>query len=322
MLDNLARGLEAAGHEVLMFATGDSTCAVPVRWTLERAAGTVGSDPTTELRHVVAAYEAARDWGADVVHDHTLVGPLYSQRLPMPVVTTNHGPFSGVLGNYYRTIGGHVPIIAISHDQASRAVDTAVAAVIHHGIDVESFPLGRGDRGYALFLGRMNPDKGAHVAARIARRAGVALKIAAKMREPAERHYFEAEVEPLLGGDVEMLGEVGGEHKLELLAGASCLLNPIAWPEPFGMVMIEALACGTPVVATPRGSVPEIVDDGVTGFVRSDEGELAEAVERCADLDRARCRKEASLRFSTERMVRDHLRAYEEVAASRPLRAA
>ncbi len=133
-------------------------------------------------------------------------------------------------------------------------------------------------------------------------------------RSPAERAYFDAMVAPLLGGDIEYLGEVGGDAKPELLGSARCLLNPIAWPEPFGMVMIEALACATPVVATPMGSVPEIVDDGVTGFLRSTENDLADALLRVDELDRLTCRRVACERFSAERMAADHLRLYEAVA--------
>lgn len=313
VLDCLARGLRAAGHDVLLFATGDSTCAVPTRWVCERAAGTVSTGAATELRHVVHAYGAVREWGAQVVHDHTLVGPVYAERFDLPVVTTNHGPFEGELHDYYRAIARSVPIIAISEHHARTAGDVPVAAVIHHGLDVDSFPLGDGSGGYALFLGRMSPDKGVDAAARIARIAGVPLMIAAKMREPAEHSYFEEHIAPLLGDGVSYVGEVGGQDKLDLLAGAACLLNPLAWPEPFGMVMIEALACGTPVVATPCGSVPELIADGETGFIRESETDLAAAVRRAPALDRSRCRKEASERFSSERMVADHLALYARV---------
>ena len=315
VLDNLARGLVVAGHDVMLFATGDSACAVPTRWVLPRAVGTVSTGSATELHHVISAYDAVLDWGADVVHDHTLVGPVYSGRFDVPVVTTNHGPFDGELGHLYRAIGGSVPVIAISAHHAAGAAGIPVAAVIHHGVDVDAFSHGLGDRGYALFLGRMSPDKGVHVAARVARAAGVPLRIAAKMREPAELAYFEEHVAPLLGGEIEYVGEVGGRDKLDLLAGATCLLNPLAWPEPFGMVMVEALACGTPVVATPCGSVPEIVTDGVTGSVRADEPGLIEALAGVGALDRSRCRKEAAERFSTERMVADHVALYERVIA-------
>jgi glycosyltransferase involved in cell wall biosynthesis len=312
VLDNLARGLKKAGHEVMLFATGDSTCPVDLRWVLPTAADTVATGAATELKQVIHAYRTALEWGPDVVHDHTLVGPVYSRGCGVPVVTTNHGPFDGELADLYRDVDDDVSIVAISehHGRSAAAAGVRVGAVIHHGVDVDMFPVGDGDGGYALFLGRMSPDKGVHIAARVARRAGVALRIAAKMREPAERAYFEASVAPLLGDGVDYIGEVGGRAKLELIAGASCLLNPIAWAEPFGMVMIEALACGTPVIVTPWGSAPELIVDGVTGYVAKSEDDLVAALGAVADLDRDRCRKEAVGRFSTERMVADHLRLY------------
>jgi len=317
MVDYLARGLQDAGHEVLLYATGDSTCTVPTRSVLARAAGTVSTGAATELHHVINAYETVLEWRPDVVHDHTLVGPVYASRFGVPVATTNHGPFDGELGDYYRAIAPTVPIIAISQHHADTAVDIPVAAVISHGLDVDAFPLGAGDGGYALFLGRMSPDKGVDTAVRVARAAGVPLRIAAKMREAAEQAYFEHNVAPLLDTDVTFIGEVGGAEKAELLAGAVCLLNPLAWPEPFGMVMVEALACGTPVVATPCGSVPELVVDGLTGFVRAGESELAEALQRAGALDRTSCRKDAAERFSTQRMVAEHLAFYEAVVEQR-----
>jgi glycosyltransferase involved in cell wall biosynthesis len=321
VLDNLARGLRAAGHDVLLFATGDSTCAVDVRSVLPQAVGTVATGAATELHHVVHAYEAVCDWGADVVHDHTLVGPVYGPRFGIPIVTTNHGPFDGELRDLYRAIGACVPVIAISGHHASTAGEIPIAAVIHHGVDLDAYTVGDGDGGYALFLGRMSPDKGVHVAARLAREAGVPLRIAAKMREPAERAYFDRHVAPLLGPDVEYVGEVGGRDKSELLARATCLLNPIQWPEPFGMVMIEALASGTPVVATPRGSVREIVTDGVTGLVAETDRDLVTALRHVDELDRTACRREAVTRFSIDRMVDDHVALYSRVAA-RPRRLA
>jgi len=183
-------------------------------------------------------------------------------------VTTAHGPFLSECGRHYAAVAGRVPIIAISHHQAATvAGHLPVAAVIHHGLDLDAIRPSRHHRGYVLFLGRLHPDKGAATAARVARAAGVPLVIAAKMREPAERQYFDAEVRPLLGGGIDFVGEVGAADKFPLLRGAMALLNPIAWAEPFGMVMIDALACGTPVVAPPVATVPELVIDGVTGIV-------------------------------------------------------
>ena len=314
VLDVLARGLDRAGHDVLLFTTGDSTCPVPRDSILPEAIGVGRGGSATELRHVIHAYRAAMN--ADIVHDHTLIGPVYADRFGgLPVVTTNHGPFQSELGDYYRAVGQGTPVIAISHHQASTASETPIAAVIHHGVDPGSYPVGKGDGGYALFLGRMCPEKGIPAAIRAARLAGMPLRIAAKMSEPAEKLYFERCVKPLLGGDVEFVGEVGGTAKLDLLGEAVCLLNPIDWPEPFGMVMVEALACGTPVVATPMGAAPEIIDDGFTGFIRSADHELAAAVIASAGLDRSVCRAAVAGHFSAERMVDEHVALYERVIA-------
>jgi glycosyltransferase involved in cell wall biosynthesis len=318
VLDGLARGLQAAGNDVLLYTTGDSTCPVPKAWVLPDAVGVGTSGSATELRHVVNAYDVVRDWGADVVHDHTLIGPVYADRFDdVAVVTTNHGPFQSELGDYYRAIGHRVPIIAISHHQASTAAGVPIAAVIHHGVDVEHYQPGPGDGGYAVFLGRMCAEKGVHTAIEVARTAGMPLKIAAKLQEAQEFAYFEHVVSPLLHDGVEFIGEVGGEDKHNLLGHACCLLNPVGWPEPFGMVMIEALACGTPVIATPNGSVPELVDNGRTGFVGATEANLVDGLLRLDELDRAACRVAAVERFSIERMAADHLAGYEAIVERR-----
>ncbi len=285
---------------------------------LHKAVGVGHGGSATEMRHVIHGYELAA--GADIVHDHTLIGPVYADRFAgLRVVTTNHGPFQSELGDFYRAIADRTPVVAISHHQASTAIGIPVAAVIHHGVDLERFPVGSGDGGYALFLGRMCPEKGVDAAVRIARRAGMPLRIAAKMSEAAEQLYFEHHVQPLLGGDIEYIGEVGGADKAALLGDATCLLNPIAWPEPFGMVMVEALACGTPVVATPMGAVPEIVDHGVTGFVCQGEAALAHALTMAAGLERQACREAVATRFSAARMVADHVVLYQSLAAGTAL---
>ena len=318
VIDELARGLAAVGHDVLLCATADSTCPVPRRALYECSQGTQAA-AVVELRHVVHAYEAAGD--VDVVHDHTLLGPPYAlARFPdLPVVTTNHGPFDASVCPTYAAIAERVPIIAISAAQARTAPGIPIAQVIHHGVDPCRFPFGARAGDYALFLGRMNPAKGAHRAARIARAAGTRLVIAAKMHVPGERRYFEERVRPLLDEDVVYVGEVGGQEKLELLAGARALVNPIAWPEPFGLVMIEALACGTPVLAFPNGAAPEIVRHGVTGFLCADEADMAARLRGVDELDRRACRASVEASFTAERMVAAHLELYDAVLA-RPWR--
>jgi glycosyltransferase involved in cell wall biosynthesis len=309
MLDQLARGLREAGHDILLCATRDSTCPVPRTGVLPRADPLRLGVAVPELRHVVHAYAAARD--CDLVHDHTMCGPLYAAWQGVPTLTTNHGPFDHDLGDIYRAVSARVPVIAISHAQAARARGVRLAGVIHHGVDPADFPFGTGDGGHLLFLGRMAPEKGAERAARAARRAGLPLLLAGRLREPLERTYFEDRVRPLLGGGVEYIGEVGGQRKLDVLAGARALVNPIRWPEPFGLVMIEALACGTPVLAFREGAAPEIVEHGVTGFLSGTVEELAGQLGRIDELDRRACRAAVEGHFSSRRMVAEHLALYE-----------
>jgi glycosyltransferase involved in cell wall biosynthesis len=314
VVDRLATGFQRAGHEVLLFTTGDSTCPVPRKWLLAEAEHQRIGMVVPELRHIMAAYEAVA--GYDIVHDHTVMGPVYAQRFPdIKVVTTNHGPFNDELVDIYRRIVDRVPLIHISHAQGRPAPHIPAARVIHHGLDVDAFPFGKGDGGYCLFLGRMSPDKGAHRATEICYRAGVPLIMAAKMREPWEHEYFNANVRPYLNDDLRYLGEVPHDEKLELLANARCLVFPIRWNEPFGMVMIEAMACGTPVLAFREGAAPEVVEHGRTGFLCDDEADMVDAIGRLDQIDRAECRASVERYFSTGRMVREHVELFDELLA-------
>ena len=314
VVDRLARGFAAAGHEVLLAATADSRCPVTRVPGLEAADPDRIGEALLELRHTARAYAAMS--GVDVIHDHTVTGPLYRHRpVGVPVVVTCHGPFGAAELDLFRVIQRDASIVAISHDQAGTASGVAVAKVIHHGIDVDDIPVGAGGD-YACFVGRMDPGKGLHEAIATARTAGVPLRIAAKMREPAEEEYFRARIAPELGPDVEYLGELDTAGTYQLMGGALALLNTIQWPEPFGLVMIESLSVGTPVVATNNGSAPEIVEDGRTGFLRDTRAALAKALLDAAGLDRAECRAAARHRFATDRMVADHLELYTSVTAA------
>jgi glycosyltransferase involved in cell wall biosynthesis len=314
IVDRLAQGFQAAGHEVLLYTTGDSTSSVPKAWHLEQSEGTRIGMVVPEMRHVMAAYDAVQNF--DIVHDHTVAGPIYAEKFPdLKVVTTIHGPFNDELTDLYGRIGHRVPIIAISHNQRRHVPNVPIARVIHHGLDALEFPVGDGNGGYFLFLGRMAPEKGAHRAMEAAYKAGVPLLMAAKMREPWEFDYFDAYVKPYLNQDIQYLGEVPHEEKLALLGGARALLNPIRWAEPFGLVMIEALACGTPVLSFPEGAAPEIVEDGKTGFLCHDELDMAEAIGRISQLDRVECRAAVEGYFSMDRMVAEHLSLFEELAS-------
>jgi glycosyltransferase involved in cell wall biosynthesis len=312
VLDRLCVGLQRNGHEVMLFTTAESTCPVPRQHILERAEGSQIGATVPELSHVIAGYEAAR--GFDIIHDHTNLGPFYAERQPRSVVaSTIHGPLDATFGPIYARMADRVSLIAISHAQRHSAPEIPVAAVIHHGIDADQFPVGDGSGGYAVFLGRMSPDKGAHRAVAAAKKAGVPLRMAAKMRSADEVSYFENVIEPALTPDTEYLGEVSHEDKLALLAGARALLFPIRWNEPFGMVMIEALACGTPVLAFPEGSAPEVVHHNRTGFLCEDEAGMADALQRVDTIDRRDCRAAVEGHFSTDRMVAEHLQLFEDL---------
>jgi glycosyltransferase involved in cell wall biosynthesis len=304
VVDSLARGFLAAGHDVMLAAASDSSCPAPLVPGMRPSEPAEMGMALPELSHVIRAYDCLGD--ADIIHDHTLAGPLVGQRSRAPVVTTIHGPLIPASVDLYRAMAGDTAIIAISRDQASRVPDVPITRVIHHGMDVSGVPVGSGSGDYACFVGRMCPDKGVVEAINIARRAGIRLRIAAKMREPGELEYFRSAVEPILGTNEEFLGELCDADKYRLMGEAMAFLNPIQWPEPFGLVMIESLSTGTPVVGTPIGSAPEIVDDGKTGYLAPTD-ELHKLLPLAASLDRSHCRDKAIKMFSTEKMVLNHL---------------
>jgi glycosyltransferase involved in cell wall biosynthesis len=318
-IDVLAREFVAAGHEVVLAASGDSDCPV------ERLPGFPPADhgnigmTTHELRHLIRAYAGLA--GVDVIVDNTLGGPILAQiATRRPVVTIVHSPFEEVVVELYRATSPELTFVAISHHQASTSQGIPIAEVIHHGIRTDDVPVGRGGS-EACFLGRMHPAKGLIEAIRIAELAGIPLRIAAKMREQAECDYFEEVVRPALGSNAEYVGELSTEEKYELMGSSRALLNPIQWDEPFGLVMIEALATGTPVIATPRGSVPEIVQDGRNGFIRTDLHDLADALGRAHSLDRATCRASVEERFTSAQMAQHYVELFERLLLAERRRA-
>jgi glycosyltransferase involved in cell wall biosynthesis len=326
IIDNLARGLVDRGHDVVLFTVGASTCPVERRWLFEEPAEPIGAGEP-EAAHVLAAYTSLAP-DVDVVHDHTELGPLLEPSLAaatsagVPVVLTLHGPPTDAVRRLLLSHAArHAALVAISESQRGLAPDLPFTRVIHHGIDLDLHKQGPGGGGYLMFVGRMSPDKGVHRAVDIARRADLPLVIAAKMWEQSEVDYFRAEVKPRLHDGVELLLDAEPAHRLELLGRAEALLNPICWAEPFGLVMAEALACGTPVVGSPYGAAPEIVDEGVTGFLRESDEELVDALGRLGELDREACRLAAVERFSTERMARDHERLYQQLVDTARARA-
>ena len=226
---------------------------------------------------------------------------------------TVHGPLDGEAGPVYEQVARVAPrvgLISVSLNQRKPLPDLPWVANCPNAIDLDAYPV-RTDRGdYLLFLGRLSFDKGCHRAIEVAKAAGLPLKIAGKMREPLEHEYFETHVRPNLGWGIEYLGEVSHGEKVSLLQHARATLFPISWEEPFGLVMIESMACGTPVIATRWGAVPEVIEHGKTGVIVDDHLEMADAVEEADRLDPLDCRRSVEERFSAERMVRDYEEAY------------
>jgi glycosyltransferase involved in cell wall biosynthesis len=320
VVGQLAAKLVEHGHEVVLVAHPDSDVPGAELVPCARVPdGTIIGQSLAELRHVLQAYERLLPHGPDVIHDHTSVGAVAGARLArtagVPLVTTNHGPFDDDARIVFGESAKIASVVAISQAQAAMAGPVPIAAVIHHGIEPGEIPFGAGAGGYYACLGRLDPRKGIAVAARLAREAGVPLRIAAKMWEPAEIRYFDEVLRPLLGGGVEFVGEVAGADKYRFLGDAIALLNPIAWPEPFGLNMIEAMMCGTPVVATPCGSAPELIRPGTNGFIVNSHTEFVAALDHAARLDRHDCRDDAERRFSAQRMADDHESLYQQVTA-------
>jgi glycosyltransferase involved in cell wall biosynthesis len=312
----LADGLVDAGHDVTLFASGDSRTRATLACVYDVAPSAQIGLSQVEIRHALACYERADDF--DVINDHS--GPtsaVIAGTVRTPTVHTVHGPLLGEPGDLYEQIARVAPrtrLVSISMNQRAPHPDLPWIANVPNALDFSVYPMQpqRGD--YLLFLGRMTPEKGAHRAVAVAIEAGLPLKIAGKRREPAEQLYFHEFVEPhLRDGQIEYVGEVTHGEKVELLQNARATLFPIDWEEPFGLVMIESMACGTPVIATRRGSVPEVIEDGRTGIVVDDYAQMVGAIEAADALEPIELRRAAEERFSRERMVADYVAAYEEL---------
>lgn len=316
VVHNLAEGLVDAGVDVSLFASGDSETRAELVSVFDSAPSERIGQTFWELQHALSFLERVHDF--DLVHDHSgLLGLTLFGLARCPSIHTVHGPLTGEAGVVYEracAVAHDVGLISLTMSQRAPRPHLPWIANVGNAIDVSRYPFRSRGGESLLFLGRMSPEKGAHRAIRVARCAGRSLKIAAKCREPAEIEYFERFVEPQLGPDVEYVGEVGHDEKCRLLADAHALLVPIEWQEPFGLVMIEALACGTPVVALRRGSVPEVLRHGRTAYVADDLGGMVAGIDRVAELDPAELRADVERRFSVDRMVDEYLQVYESVA--------
>ena len=309
----LADGLVDEGHDVTLFASGDSRTKARLESVYDVAPSEWIGHTFWELRHTVSCL--VREGEFDVISDHTgLLGLALGSLGPTPFAHTVHGPLSGEPGKLYEQVTAmapHAALIAVSDVQRRPLPDLPWVATCANALDLSLYPFmpDRGD--YLLFLGRMTADKGAHRAVAVAMECGLPLKLAGKCREPLEQRYFDELVRPHLSGRIEYVGEVTHGQKVELLQHARATLFPIEWDEPFGLVMIESMACGTPVIATRFRAVPEVIEDGVSGVIVNRWADMAGALERADAIDSRVQRKIVQERFSPERMVADYVAAYE-----------
>jgi glycosyltransferase involved in cell wall biosynthesis len=313
----LADGLAEGGHDVTLFASGDSRTKAKLSAVFEQAPSRQIGRSMPDLRHALACYERADEF--DVVNDHSgQVAALAGGLVGTPVVHTLHGPLEGEPGEVYERIARLAPrvgFISISLNQRKPKPDLPWIANCPNALDFSLYPCKphRGD--YLLFLGRMSADKGAHRAIAVARETGLPLKMAGKKQDPKEVEYFAEYVEPHLVNGIEYLGEVTHGEKVELLQDARVTLFPIEWEEPFGLVMIESMACGTPVIATRWGAVPEVIEDGRSGIIVDAYRDMPAALEQADALDPTECRRYVEERFAAERMVANYVEAYEQAIA-------
>jgi len=323
VIANLTDALVRLGHDVTLFATGDSQTMA--RLVAPRPTG-INFDPTADgtaqhLALLSEVYNRADDF--DVIHSHLDFLTLpFTRAGATPTVLTLHGRLD--LADYGRIFGLYTQAnyVAISDSQRTYLPELNWVRTVYHGVDVERFPYSAEPGKYLAFVGRISPEKGPERAIRIAQRTGIPLKIAAKV-DPKDQTYYEQVVRPLLDDPlVEFLGQLDEQAKRELMRDALALLLPITWPEPFGMVFIEALACGTPVLTCPYGAAPEILRDGVTGFLRSDDEDLAAAALQVAGISREECRAYVRRRFDIRTMARGYMQAYAQVIEDASPRAA
>jgi glycosyltransferase involved in cell wall biosynthesis len=316
--------MAALGHDVTLFASGDSVTKAKLEAVWPCALRLDETMRDYLAPHIVMLEALARRADEfDIVHLHLdYLGYPILQRTAVPFLATLHGRLDlPELGPLYQMFDD-VPVVSISDAQRDPLPQANYVATVHHGIPERMLLPGFGAGGYLAFLGRISPEKAPDAAIRIAANAGMPLKIAAKV-DRVDQQYFEDRIAPMLraAGHVEFVGEIADDEKGAFLGGAAALLFPIAWREPFGLAMIEAMACGTPVIAFRHGSVPEVVDDGVTGFVVEDEQAAVAAVKKVRSLDRARIRRVFEKRFTTRRMTEDYINVYRRVIARHlPLR--
>jgi hypothetical protein len=314
MVADLVDTLVERGHTItLIGAGGHATRAQRYISTFETPQGAQLGDPVPELLHAARAQAALAECDVELVHDHTLAGPLLVQDRGFPTIATVHGCLTGMPQEYYRSLPGRIALVGISDAQRAAAPELPWLGTVHNAIRVSSYPFSRQKDDYVLFLGRFHADKAPHLAIDAARTAGVPIRLAGKCFETTERNYFDLEVKPRLRHDTEVIGLADSHTKRQLLSRARCLVFPVCWDEPFGLVMAEAMACGTPVVALRRGAVEEVVIDGQTGIVVDTPDDLPDAIAASARLDPRACRAHVQRNFDVPVMAARYEALYRDV---------
>ncbi len=311
----VADGLVDRGHDVTMFASGDSKTKARLESFWEEAIPYQITQVYPDLIHVLQAYYRADEF--DIIHDHSgMIGPAIGSFVDTPVLFTLHGVAADHLKTLHHTISPRIYYNSISDEQARQYGDLNFIGTVYNGIDPSLYPLvGWEDKeNYLLFLGRVSQLKGTHLAVKVARELGLPIKLVTKIHTEDEKEYFKEYVEPLMDDSVELIGEVDIETKAALYGRARATMFPIQWAEPFGLVMIESMATGTPVVAIRDGSVPEVMVDGVTGFiVENSLDELIAATKRVEEIDPVACRRHVEEHFTVEKQVDAYEEAYFEI---------
>jgi glycosyltransferase involved in cell wall biosynthesis len=318
----LARELPKRGHHVTVIGGQgrggefELISLAPSSW--EEKLGTRDQEPLN-CAYLVEAHDLVRRRAFDVVHENNYTGMTIAacMGLPTPVVATIHGDLTEADGRFFSTIDSRVKLVGISAAQQRQVAGVRWRGMVHNAFDPDTVELGLEKEDYLVELARISPDKAQHIAIEVARKVGCPLVLAGKV-DDAEREYFEKEVEPHLGESVRWIENVAGKEKAQLLARAKAMLFPIQWEEPFGIAMVEAMASGTPVLATKRGAAVEVVEDGVTGFLADDVEGLVEAYGKLGEIDPRRCSERAHERFGPAPMAEGYESIYlQEVAAIR-----
>ncbi len=321
---HLTEELVRMGHDVTLFASGDSITSAKLISVVPKALREIENTNDiygfniAAMLHMGLAYSMQDQF--DIIHDHNPHMNLPTANISRtPVVMTWHGPYDREISRYFAMLN-NPKLVSISHSQASRAPGLNFIANVYNGLPMQNYPFSANHKNYLLFVGRIDEEKGVHLAMDVAIRLNMPLIIAAKLDDqvPKIKKYFEKQILPRLKAYPNLLswiGEVNETQRNELMKNAMCLVHAVTWPEPFGLTLIEAMACGCPVVALNNGSIPEVVQNGKTGFVVENMDQMAEAIKQINKIDRAYCRKYSVHKFSARRMAQGYVAIYEKVLA-------